>query len=239
MRQLFGVLALCAAWWLPLATPHSSLISPMPRNAIDRHMSPWRQTGQGAVPWGPGTVPGSPPGGAKPHCPHPVPTSDDGGGCWGCTCVNGTQPCDVGQTCVWFSQGCSIGCAACDGGESNPNKIDRCGSGMKPTNNDPMFRTYNRQVEAMSPEDWTQHNPWRCVSPPAPPPPPPGPTPIHTLYPSTPTQAFLIYACGPGHLARRLSTTVVEWPVVDRAGSLRDSPSLTLQMPSRATRVRR
>ena len=33
---------------------------------------------------------------------------------------------------------------------------------MKPTNNDPQFRTYNREVKAMSAEDWTQHNPWRC-----------------------------------------------------------------------------
>lgn len=32
---------------------------------------------------------------------------------------------------------------------------------MKPTNNDPNFRTFNRDVEAMSKEDLYQHNPWR------------------------------------------------------------------------------
>ena len=82
--------------------------------------------------------------------------------CWACTCVNGTEPCDAGQTCVWFSQGCSIGCATCDGNESNPNTRDRCNSGMKATNNDPYFRTYNRGVEAMSPGDIYQWNPWRA-----------------------------------------------------------------------------
>lgn len=33
---------------------------------------------------------------------------------------------------------------------------------MKATNNDPYFRTYNRGVEAMSPEDIYQWNPWRA-----------------------------------------------------------------------------
>lgn len=33
---------------------------------------------------------------------------------------------------------------------------------MKPTNNDPYYRTFNRDVEAMSDADWTQHNPWRA-----------------------------------------------------------------------------
>lgn len=33
---------------------------------------------------------------------------------------------------------------------------------MKPTNNDPYFRTFNRDVPAMSKEDIYQHNPWRA-----------------------------------------------------------------------------
>ena len=55
--------------------------------------------------------------------------------------------------CFQFSEGCSIGCDSCDGGKSNPNTKDRCGKGMKPTNNDPYFRTYNRNVTAMSEKD--------------------------------------------------------------------------------------
>ena len=91
-----------------VARGHSALISPLPRNAVDRNLKPWKQAGPGAQRWGPGTLPGSPPGTPHPQCDHPA--RSDGGGCWGCTCVNGTEPCDVGQTCVYFSQGCSIGC---------------------------------------------------------------------------------------------------------------------------------
>ena len=97
------------------------------------------------------------------HCAHPVngPERKTDGICWGCNCTNGSAPCNVGQTCVWFSQGCSIGCAECDGLESNPNTRDRCNSGVLPTNNNPMHRTYNRGVKAMSKEDLYMHNPWR------------------------------------------------------------------------------
>lgn len=51
------------------------------------------------------------------------------------------------------SQGCTIGCQECDGGSSNPNFHDRCGSGMNATVNDPLLRTYNRNVEAFSKND--------------------------------------------------------------------------------------
>ena len=33
----------------------------------------------------------------------------------GCSCSNGTEPCDVGQSCFWFASGCTIGCEKCDG----------------------------------------------------------------------------------------------------------------------------
>jgi len=53
-------------------------------------------------------------------------------------CINATTdgpvPCEVGQSCFWFSNGCSIGCDTCDGGNSsgtNPNVRDRCNSGAK------------------------------------------------------------------------------------------------------------
>ena len=154
MRIISAALAALAA--LPGLDAHSSLISPIPRNAIDRDVAPWK-----GRPWGPGTLPGSPPiGPGVGHCEHPA--HSDNGGCWGCTCVNGTAPCTSGQTCVYFSQGCAIGCESCDGKESNPNRVDRCNSGMAPTNNDPRFRTYNRDAPAMSAADWTQHNPWRA-----------------------------------------------------------------------------
>merc|ERR1712066_332028 len=61
--------------------------------------------------------------------------------------------------------GCTIGCKECDGGDkgsANPNKQDRCGSGMKATINDPKQRTVNREAAAGSEADWTKHNPWRA-----------------------------------------------------------------------------
>eukprot|EP00038_Savillea_parva_P008737 m.178828 g.178828 ORF g.178828 m.178828 type:complete len:366 (+) comp14632_c0_seq1:29-1126(+) len=138
-----------------VAVGHSSLINPIPRNAIDNTLWPWK-----GGHWDGDLLP------YNATCEH----RSGAGTCWACTCTNASEPCDVGQTCLWFSEGCSIGCATCDGQRhpngslfpSNPNRVDRCGSGMKPTNNDPYYRTFNRDVPAMSSEDWTQHNPWRA-----------------------------------------------------------------------------
>ena len=88
-----------------------------------------------------------------------IPPGTDG---WGCNCWNGTEPCDVAQSCFWFSQGCTIGCKTCDGGPSNPNTKDRCGSGMNATNNLPQHRTFNRDIPALTPEDVYRWNPWRA-----------------------------------------------------------------------------
>ena len=129
---------------------HAALISPAPRNAVDRKLEPWAGGRFGDA-----------------TCEHPIHGVDvnplwGNGSCWGCNCVNGTEPCEVAQTCTYFSQGCAIGCAMCDGQESNPNFKDRCGSGKKPTNNDPRFRSVNRAAVAMSDGDVYQHNPWRA-----------------------------------------------------------------------------
>eukprot|EP00037_Helgoeca_nana_P015134 m.141751 g.141751 ORF g.141751 m.141751 type:complete len:354 (-) comp22880_c0_seq1:29-1090(-) len=123
------------------AVAHVQMLMPMPRNTVDRNLPPW----QGGK-FGNNT------------CDRTAPTEE----CWGGDCQNGTEPCDVGQSFVWFNQGCSIGCAKCDSEEANPNTRDRCGSGMKPTNNDPRFRGINRGVVAMSKEDIYQWNPWRA-----------------------------------------------------------------------------
>jgi len=145
-----------AAVALSQAEAHMSLVLPPSRNAVDRVLPPW-QNGK----WWP----------YEPNCSDPipgwnpqipsgcVPNGTDG---WGCNCANGTEPCDVAQSCFWFSQGCTIGCETCDGGPSNPNTEDRCGSGMVATVNDPLLRTYNRDVEALSEDDVYRFNPWRA-----------------------------------------------------------------------------
>merc|ERR1712166_72097 len=93
----------------PLALAHMSLILPPSRNAIDRKLPLWSD-GK----WWP----------YQPNCTHPnpkwnpqipsgcVPSGTDG---WGCNCANSTHKCDVGQSCLWFNDGCSIGCKKCDG----------------------------------------------------------------------------------------------------------------------------
>ena len=116
---------------------HSNLIWPKPRNAIDSLLPEWSD---GKAPYASWWEDGRNP----------------------CECINGTEACDIAQTCLWFSVGCGIGCDECDGGAANPNANDRCHNGMKPTVNNPLHRTYNRGAKAGSAEDWTKHNPWRA-----------------------------------------------------------------------------
>lgn len=118
---------------------HVQMLTPQSRNTADRNLPLWK-----GGKFGNGT------------CDRTIKNT-----CWGGDCQNGTQMCDVGQNFLWFNQGCSIGCAVCDGNASNPNHRDRCGSGMKSTNNDPRFWGLNRGVVPMSEEDVYQWNPWR------------------------------------------------------------------------------
>merc|ERR1719247_3323388 len=77
-------------------------------------------------------------------------------------CTNGTTPCSVGQSCFWFSNGCTIGCKTCTGHPANPNTKDLCDSGMKATICDKSLRTYNVDAECNSEHDIYKHNPWRA-----------------------------------------------------------------------------
>eukprot|EP00937_MAST-01D_sp_MAST-1D-sp2_P006255 g6255.t1 len=133
-----------------------SMVVPSPRNAVDRQLPQWSggkwwpfqsNCKNRSHTWNPQIPSGC------------VPEGTDG---WGCNCANGSQPCDVGQSCFWFSQGCTIGCDKCDGGGSNPNTRDRCGSGMNATVCDPLHRTYNRDAECNTAADEYRYNPWRA-----------------------------------------------------------------------------
>ena len=152
MKVLLATLGGLAA----LTAAHMSLVVPLPRNAVDRVLPPW-QNGK----WFP----------FAPTCDKPDPTWNpqipsgcipEGTDGWGCNCANGTGPCDVAQSCFWFSQGCTIGCEACDGSPSNPNSHDKCGSGMNATLCNPLHRTYNRDAECNTAADTYRYNPWRA-----------------------------------------------------------------------------
>ena len=82
------------------AIAHVQMLNPMPRNTADRVLPQW----EGGK-FGNNTCERTPPQNT----------------CWGGDCHNATQPCEVGQNFLWFNQGCSIGCAECDGEPSNPN----------------------------------------------------------------------------------------------------------------------
>ena len=134
---------------------HMSLVLPPSRNAVDRSLPSWA-----GGKWWP----------YDPHCANPSPHWDPQipSGCippetdgWGCNCANGTEPCDVGQSCFWFSDGCSIGCKTCDGLGGNPNTRDRCKSGQKATLCDPRLRTYNMDAPCNTDADIYRYNPWR------------------------------------------------------------------------------
>lgn len=140
------------------AAGHGSLIVPPPRNAVDRSLPQWRG---GKTPRAASAAPWDPPGEAHPDG---MPGTTDPGVVtyFGCDCSNGTEPCDVAQSCFWFSQGCTIGCSTCDGDGTRPPNRDACGSGMKATVNDPKYRTARRNVVAGSPDDIYKYNPWRA-----------------------------------------------------------------------------
>ena len=43
-----------------------------------------------------------------------------------CSCNNGTDICNNGQSCFWFSQGVSIGCTVADGNGTRLPNLDHC-----------------------------------------------------------------------------------------------------------------
>jgi len=152
-----STMKLAAATLLALSTnaaAHSNLIYPKSRNAIDSNDPRWLG------------------GKGSPDIWQPQLGAFHG---QACACRNGSSVCDIGQTCLWMSVGCSLGCAACDGGTAggtNPNTKDRCGTdtkkGLKPwTHNSPYARTMNRNCTVENgcvgtARDGGKWNPWRA-----------------------------------------------------------------------------
>ena len=116
------------------ATSHGAVISPPTRNAVDRFLPAFA-------------------GGKSP--------SDS------CNCGNSGAGCDEGireagggQPCLWFSQGCTIGCPACTGVGSH-SAVSLCNSTMQPTL--PKYAwTMNRWAVEGSKNDSYRFNPWRA-----------------------------------------------------------------------------
>ncbi len=119
----------------PVVVGHGMLVHPTPRNARDVDLPEFKD---GA--W---------------------PADTDG-----CDCANPAGGCEEhqfrrsGQSCLWFSQGCSINCEVCTGANGH-SSVSLCNSTIKPTNNNPLTRTMNRDSVAMSANDTYMYNPWR------------------------------------------------------------------------------
>ena len=141
-RRSFQIACLIALQMPLLVFSHSNLISPRPRNSIDAGTDPR---------FGPNKFPAY--DGKKGCLPY-------GASC-GCWCSNGTSPCNAGQTCFWFSQGCTIGCPNCTGVHAR-DQVDVCGAGMKALICDERLRTYNIKAPCNSDADIYKHNPWRA-----------------------------------------------------------------------------
>ena len=127
------------AFTLQVTLPsHGSLIYPLPRGGVDRDLPPFSSGG-----W------------PKGH--------------YTCSCVNGTrdsgeQPCRPAQSCLWFNQGCTIGCPCSGNGTMSrrPNWSSCPKPTATPTNNDPRTRSINRGAKSGTPEDVYKFMPWRA-----------------------------------------------------------------------------
>lgn len=112
------------------AAAHGAMVSPAPRNAIDSELPAWD------------------------HGKHTPSTGVIEPLSVGCT--NGTEPCAVGQSVFWFSQGCTPGCKTCDGNGTRFANWDHCAdersTPYKPTLA-PKYRGALRHTVPGSPED--------------------------------------------------------------------------------------
>ena len=120
---------------------HGQVIIPPPRNAIDKDQPLFADGG-------------FPQTSGEPGCTQDMQVC----GCW---CANGTAPCASGQSCYWFSQGCTIGCDSCISVPNHRTYKDLCNSGLQATVCDRRLRTYNMDAACNGPDDIYRWNPWR------------------------------------------------------------------------------
>lgn len=133
-------MALCSlllASLVAAVAAHGALVTPPPRNAVDRFLPEFE-------------------GGKAPK------TSDS------CNCGNSSSGCSSGlrevangQSCLWFSQGCSIGCRACTGVGSHSAARLCEGATQEPTLPKRAW-TMNRWAVEGSANDSYRYNPWRA-----------------------------------------------------------------------------
>jgi len=131
---------------LGCASGHGGLVTPPSRNAVDRFLPPFRH---GQSPQTPCTCPNS---GKRDH------NGDHGS----LPCTQGRRANAGGQPCLWWSQGCVIGCRTCSNETSGDGaKLHQaCGSAVQPTLPQALW---TMSVGLMPGEpDVYKYNPWRA-----------------------------------------------------------------------------
>ena len=84
-----------------------------------------------------------------------------------CACTNGTEPeCSSGQSCFWFSQGCTVGCEKCDGRGQRYPSWDHCPGTPSPAKDpfylDKKYWTANQNATPGGFDDIWRFHPWRA-----------------------------------------------------------------------------
>ena len=148
---------------------HGAVTQPRPRQALEGTMAPWSSP----LKW-PITFADHP--SQHAFCPLGVAAAEHQN-------FSGA----LGQACYWFSGGCSIGCAECDGVTRGPipcshpagckncqmmgptfesncqRKMDTCQKGYRATNCQNTTRTLNINAECGGPTDWYYYSPVSSV----------------------------------------------------------------------------
>lgn len=140
-RFLLPVVVVLLAGLCTYVSGHAHMVVPPPRNAVDRHVAPWNGTMQQFTKW-------------DHHVDSYICPFGDG--------LHGDLNLSNGQSCFWFSHGCTIHCDACDGKTARFGST--CGNDKtaKATICDPELRTLNRKAACGSKEDKYYYSPWRA-----------------------------------------------------------------------------
>lgn len=118
---------------------HGSMIMPPARNSIDVEDPRWS------------------------HGKHPMTGTIEP---YNCVCTNGTDTCNNGQSCFWFSNGCTPGCKQCDGNGNRYPNFDHCPDEVKDLKpSDYLLKEYwtgDKTWEEGTSYDIFKFNPWRA-----------------------------------------------------------------------------
>lgn len=146
-----------------LAFSHGAMVHPKPRNSIDGALPIFDL---GGCSFGPNSTQ-IPAWCYSCNCGSYAPYNTTGGvmGQWDPACKPGSRAGMSGQSCLWFSNGCSIGCKTCTNGMDHTGMAGGKPLCANPTMNATLPKKYwtmNRFAEPGSAADVYSWHPWRA-----------------------------------------------------------------------------